>query len=134
MYEVPGGKIDEGEEVATPKQQMDALVREVLEETNINITKNPIHKTHEYSYIFPHNGKLLKSYVHAYLTLVATEQKLGISINNVFKPDGSPEDNHMSFIWANSKDLNNLRRSGQLLGNSKFYAPVLFRLRQLRAQ
>lgn len=86
LYDIPGGRIEYGENV------LDALIREIFEETGISITLNNIEKILDATSVIRKYG--------LYLVIITY-------LVNVNHPNIKISSEHSSFYWAH-KSLKNL--------------------------
>lgn len=118
MSEFPGGKIDIARTGrSTLAEQRESVVREVLEETGLDIDALPIERAGSFSYAFEAEGVPYERDVHLWrVRLTAGDH--AVSINRTMRADGGPEDKHAGFRWVTPEELGRLRQEGKIAANS----------------
>jgi 8-oxo-dGTP pyrophosphatase MutT (NUDIX family) len=125
LFEFPGGKIDHiSGAVSTPAEQRVAVMREVLEEANIDLTSCPPDRKDEFSYSFTPEDIEYSRRVHLF-HVVLPPGDVEIIIDRTTNAQGGSEDKHQRYVWVSVAELIGLRDSGQLSGNSQRFALAL---------
>ncbi len=111
--EFPGGKIDEIQEKAsTSEEQMQSTIKEVQEETGIEIDKLPMEKIESFESYFETTDKdgivlKFKRITHLFLIRLPDTQEINLKINETKNEKGESEDNHMGYKWVLPDELIN---------------------------
>ncbi|OGH04036.1 MAG: hypothetical protein A2W22_00215 [Candidatus Levybacteria bacterium RBG_16_35_11] len=125
LFEFPGGKIDSiAGDSSTYAEQLKAVVKEIEEETGIDISRCSPQKSDEFTYQFTAGNHLHERMVHLFfvrLPIVNNE----VSINSTLNPAGLSEDKHTHFNWVTKADLLRMRAEGKLSGNSQHFETIL---------
>lgn len=120
LYEFPGGKIEGAQgESSTLDEQIQTVIAEVLQETNISLDSRIITFIEQFTYSFEHNGKNIDRIVYVFKALVHSFD--AVLINKTMNGDGLPEDNHARSVTVDFKSLEDLNNQGILSGNSTHY-------------
>lgn len=109
--EFPGGKIDDiyGEK-STQEEQLKSLMKEVLEETGINIENSATQEIESFKTYFEaknKKGELVKfrRLVHLYLIKLDDTEDVELKINDTMNHHGHSEDHHSDHKWLSPEDL-----------------------------
>lgn len=118
MLELPGGKIGAARAChSTVDEQRGSVVREVLEETGLDIGRLPIEGAGSFSYAFEAEGVPYERDVHLWrVRLTAGDH--AVTINRTMRADGDPEDKHAGFRWVAPEEFRRLRQEGRIAANS----------------
>ncbi len=107
--EFPGGKIDNIKNVySTEEEQMETAIKEVAEETNIDISKLKIERIEDFNVYFEtadQEDKGLRRKVHLFLARIPDDENLDIKINTTLTENGQAEDNHANYSWLTPEKL-----------------------------
>lgn len=112
--EFPGGKIFDTKEDqhkhANEAERLNALLKEIKEETNLEITpeKHRIEFVEEFeTFHKDENGQPVKRRVYLYLIRIPDTETLNIQIGETKDRFGVSEDNHKKYEMLNPRDLIN---------------------------
>lgn len=119
--EFPGGKVDHMEgETSTMEEQKDAAMREIQEETHIDVSRFPMEHVEDYSVYFetqkqdgsrkPHRRR-----VHLFFIRIPDEEEIGVTIDTLKNVEGMSEDKHSGYYWLTPEEL--AAKATQLEGN-----------------
>jgi len=118
MFEFPGGKIDKIRgSSSTLEEQRESVIREVLEETEIDISNVPVNKAGSSRYAFEVGGVFYERDVH-YFQAQLSEGGYSIKVNQTMTAGGGSEDKHASFHWVTAEEFRELQRDGKIAANS----------------
>lgn len=118
MSEFPGGKIDTVRSVrSTVDEQRASVVREVLEETGLDIGGLAIERAGSFSYAFTAAGLPYERDVHLWRVRLAAGDH-AVTVNRTTRADGGPEDRHAGFRWVTSEEFLTLLGEGRIAANS----------------
>jgi mutator protein MutT len=118
LLEFPGGKIDPGTD------PLEAVIREVREETGIDLSASPPVACDEYRYRFEHAGTTHHRRVHVFLAELAADPG-EVVVNRTRDADGGSEDKHAGYVWVSRERLAAVKAQGRLNGNSTRFEPSL---------
>lgn len=120
MYEFPGGKIDSIQGMrSTEDEQRESAIREVLEETGLDISEVPLVKKGSYNYSYVVAGKQEERNVHLLRAqLQLPNRNYIISVNQTKKANGKPEDNHAGYRWVTIPEFQMLQSIRRIATNS----------------
>jgi 8-oxo-dGTP pyrophosphatase MutT (NUDIX family) len=111
--EFPGGKIDEiKEKDSSVEEQIKTTIKEVQEETGLNVEKLPIEKIESFGSYFETTGKdgttlKFKRITHLFLIRLPDTEKINLKINETKNEKGESEDNHKDYSWVSPDELVN---------------------------
>lgn len=118
-YEFPGGKIDGlGAAPSTLAQQTTTAIKEVEEETGLEISGLPLSKVDAFSYKFKVGDK---EYERA-VTLFLVDLPPGnyqVVVDRTLNEEGSSEDKHQGARWVSMEELIEIDRENMLAANSR---------------
>jgi 8-oxo-dGTP pyrophosphatase MutT (NUDIX family) len=123
--EFPGGKIDEiKEKDSTTEEQMNAITKEVQEETGLTIENLPMEKIESFESYFEVRGKdgailKFKRITHLYLIRLPDSEEVNLKINETKNEKGESEDNHEDYKWVSPDELVNSAISFEENPNTK---------------
>jgi 8-oxo-dGTP pyrophosphatase MutT (NUDIX family) len=118
MFEFPGGKIDAARGGrSTAAEQRATIIREVQEETGLEISDVPVEKVESFSYNFEAGGVSYVRDVHLFRAQVPAGDR-PVEINRTTTADGESEDKHAGFRWVTREEFSGLRRDGKIAANS----------------
>lgn len=108
--EFPGGKIDvQAGRNPTLEEQVQALIQEVGEETEIDISGMPLEKVDEFNMLFENRvgrkTEVRRSKVRLFLVRVPDEAGFSIQVNQMKNANGDPEDKHSGYRWVTPEEL-----------------------------
>lgn len=117
-YEFPGGQIDTiiGDS-STKQEQEAAVIREIYEETRLNISNLPIIKKQSFKYNFDLNGIRYSRVVHLFQAKLLLENN-NIQINQTSNSNGQSEDKHDEFTWVTPDEFIELQKNKKIAANS----------------
>lgn len=116
-YEFPGGKIDIQDPTPSREQQIDTAIKEVQEETGLDITGFPLSHVDDFSYEFKVRETLYKRNVHTFLVDLP-RKNYQIVVNRTLTPEGQSEDKHSCARWVSVEELTALHKKNMLAANS----------------
>ena len=125
MLEFPGGKIDQiraGR--STVAEQRESVLREVLEETGLDLSDLPVERICGFSYTFDIEGIRYERDVHLWRVQLPAGDH-AVQVNQTTRADGSSEDKHAGFCWVTAEEFRRLRKAHKIAANSR--APRLRR-------
>ena len=118
MLEFPGGKIDTAQAGhSTAAEQRRSVVREVLEETGLDLSGLAIERTGGFSHAFEAAGIPYERDVHLWRAQLPAGYD-AIQVNRTMRADGGSEDKHASFRWVTPDEFRRLREEGRIAANS----------------
>ncbi|MEK7088702.1 MAG: NUDIX hydrolase, partial [Patescibacteria group bacterium] len=103
--EFPGGKIDEiKEKDSTVEEQLKATIKEVQEETGLDVENLPIEKIESFESYFETTGKdgvllKFKRITHLFLIRLPDTEEINLRINETKNEKEESEDNHKDSRW-----------------------------------
>ncbi len=109
--EFPGGKIDEiKNQNSTIEEQMESAIREVEEETKIDIKDIPLEKIESYETYFEAKRKdgttkRSKRIIHLFLAKLNDEKEYDLKVDQMKDENGKSEDNHQGYRWVTPEEL-----------------------------
>lgn len=116
--EFPGGKIDAARgDRATAAEQRAAVIREVREETGLDIGGLPAEVAARFSYTFEAEGVRYARQVQLFRVQLPTGDH-AVEINRTVLPSGEPEDKHADFRWVTPDEFKDLQVDGKIAANS----------------
>lgn len=117
-WEFPGGNIEDvGDDPASPEQQKTAIIKEVLEETGLDISSTPLNDPEYFEYDYEAKG----DNYHRAVNLFRIEMPHGdhkIIIDQTRKKDGSSEDKHRSWMLVTQEVFDRMIQEGEISQNS----------------
>lgn len=122
LWELPGGQVDEGDTASTLEQTLiKAGIREVREETGIDLSENPLEEVHRFDYLFEGGrNRWNKRRVHVLRTRLSyTPEVTGIDANV------DTADHHGEYAWVSKQRLAMMLAGEILSGNSNNLKPIL---------
>ena len=111
--EFPGGKIDEiKEKDSTVEEQLKATIKEVQEETGLDVENLPIEKIESFESYFETTGKdgvllKFKRITHLFLIRLPDTEEINLRINETKNEKEESEDNHKDSRWVSPDELVN---------------------------
>lgn len=123
--EFPGGKIDViKEKNSTVEEQINAVTKEVQEETGHTIKNLPMEKIESFESYFEAPGKdgailKFKRITHLYLIRLPDSEEINLKINETKNEKGESEDNHEDYKWVSPDELVNSAISFEENPNTK---------------
>jgi 8-oxo-dGTP pyrophosphatase MutT (NUDIX family) len=127
MLEFPGGKIDTAvADHSTVAEQKGSVIREVLEETGLDISALEIERTGGFSYTFEVAGISYERDVHLWRAQL-TAGNHEVRIDRTLRADGGSEDKHANFFWVTQEEFRRLREQGKIAANSAAWRLTLGR-------
>jgi 8-oxo-dGTP pyrophosphatase MutT (NUDIX family) len=123
-FEFPGGQIGylEDEEPNDDKQ-LENVIREVEEETGLEIEGLKPEKVGRFQYNFglAHEKKTLSRIVHLWKVQLP-EGEFEVVTDKTVSEKGESEDKHLTEVkWVSLEELRQMKEDGKLLGNSEFF-------------
>ena len=109
--EFSGGKIDNiAGKIATPAEQQQALIAEVVQETKIDINKITPKKVDEFDNYFEvkkpdGTKKQYKRKTHLFLVRLPDDQEVIVSVGGEKNEEGKSEDKHAGYKWVSPQEL-----------------------------
>ncbi len=108
--EFPGGKIKQtNNKPSLLKDQKNAVITEVEEETKIDVKNLKIEKVEEYEIFFEvikyNVKKQYKRLVHLFLINIPNREKITVKVNQTKNEKGESEDKHTDFKWISPDEL-----------------------------
>lgn len=118
MLEFPGGKIDTKQSGrSTAEEQRATVIREVQEETGLDINGVPLDKIGSFSYVFEAGSAAYAREVHLFRAQLSKDGP-EVEVNRTMAAEGGPEDKHAGFRWVTPEEFWALRRGGKVAANS----------------
>lgn len=121
-WELPGGEVDASTIPATPEQLFAETLREVNEETGLDLSdpENTNGSLGYFDYVRKHKQVKSPTRVHAYYFLLNPEQ----SNQNIVI---DPTDKHKAYKWVSSDELRKMQEKKQISSNTSRVTKFLLR-------
>jgi len=109
-FEFPGGKVDkQATHAPTLEEQIEALVSEVGQETNVDIDGLPVEKVDEFNMLCEDktgsSTEVRRSKVPLFLVRMPDADELSVVVNQTKNAEGEPEDKHGGHAWVTPAEL-----------------------------